>query len=109
MSEFTIDRWQDGCATIRVEGMTDADFDVLVGMMEAYEVYLSRNNEREALWKRSGVKGQCYILMAKAERAFRQVMAGQVPNRDHFHDTIVYAAFALALGDNLNGEWPWKE
>jgi hypothetical protein len=84
-------------------------------------LYRERNAERGEVWRRSGVRGQVFHVYAKAERAFMQVMRGELPNPDHFVDLINYAAFTLILlmehedrGEDelgqapaLNGEWPW--
>lgn len=82
-------------------------------LVDALITYADRSGERSEVWRRSGLKGQCFHLLAKAERAFQQVMLGQQPNADHFIDQINYAAFALRLlkerGNDLNGDWPWKE
>lgn len=89
---------------------------------QARALYQERGIERGEVWKRSGVRGQVFHLLAKAERAFQQCEAGQVPNRDHFIDMINYAAFAVRLIDEfpggefedgnftrliLDGSWPW--
>lgn len=76
---------------------------------EALRIMGERDKERSGVWARSGVKGQVFHCYAKAERAFTEVMRGNVPNRDHFLDLINYSAFAIRLGDNLNGDWPWSE
>jgi hypothetical protein len=93
--------------------------------------YRTRNEERNGVWKRSGLKGQTEEVYAKAERAFVEVFQlNRVPNRDHYVDCINYAAFALVLmakfhvegiGSHdsvrqtwlrerklLNGDWPWE-
>lgn len=85
-------------------------------LREALNLYAERAAERAEVWRRSGVKGQTFHLMAKAERAFLQVMSGDLPNRDHYIDMINYAAFAIRLIDDgedmdeqdvLRGDWPW--
>ena len=93
--------------------------------LDALRIIDSREaGERKGVWKRSGLKGQCFHLFAKGERAFTQVMRGEVPNRDNFLDAINYAIFAELIRQNadvpeefgsepdtarvLNGDWPWE-
>lgn len=99
-------------------------------LLAAMAKYLERNSERKSVWRRSGLRGQTQNVFAKGERAFMQVMEGDVPNVDNFIDAIVYSTFALILMEDhserlasgygtveetqeillrglLNGYWPW--
>lgn len=87
-------------------------------LQEALELYAGRAGERAEVWRRSGIKGQAFHVLAKAERGFLQAMAGEMPNRDHYVDLINYSAFLIRLLDEgagdgmeteqmLNGDWPW--
>jgi hypothetical protein len=105
-----------------VEGATDSVVARMGRIFRAcVSLYRERTTERGDVWRRSGVRGQTFHVYAKAERAFMQVMRGELPNPDHFVDLINYATFALILitefedrGEDelgqapaLNGEWPW--
>ncbi len=79
-------------------------------LLRALSLHAEREQERQGVWRRSGLRGQVFHLFAKAERAFSEVMRGDVVNDDHFYDAINYATFALRLpheGDR-NGDWPWE-
>lgn len=78
-------------------------------LLSAFLVYQKRNSgQRREVWRHSGVTGQVVHLFAKAERAFQAVLEGYVPDPDHFLDAINYAAFAIRLGNDLKGQWPWR-
>lgn len=78
---------------------------------EAAAVYTDRQEARQEVWRRSGVKGQVFHLHAKAERAFSATIQGRRPDPDDLRDMINYAAFALILLEesDMNGSWPWNE
>lgn len=103
------------------ESETWSDHEVAKVLLTAYEKYRERNAKRKGVWMRSGVKGQVHNVFSKAERAFIDVEAGELPDPDHLEDLIIYSAFALILGDHktcsaiadwsdekrLKGEWAW--
>ncbi len=92
----------------------DADLspqlDHISQLIEAAHVVIERSGQRGQVWRRSGVKGASFQLMAKAERAFSEVMAGRRPDPDNYIDAINYAAFALRLmaDGEAKGCWPWE-
>lgn len=79
-------------------------------LLDAATIVAGRSGQRGEVWRRSGIKGACFQLMAKAERAFSEAMSGQTPDPDNFIDAINYAAFALRLLDSedVEGVWPWE-
>lgn len=93
-------------------------------LLEILALYVERNSERKGIWRRAGLRGQTQNVFAKGERAFTQVMAGEIPNEDNYRDAIVYSVFALLLMREcglpdpkqaqiyvdacLNGLWPWE-
>lgn len=93
--------------SISVGDLTPSELEHVLVLVEAFNIIRDRQSEREEIWRESGIKGQAFHCYAKAERAFRQAQAGQVPNKDHFLDLINYATFAVRLGDDLEGSWPW--
>ncbi len=103
------DAVQHAIAVLKVMGLDDNldNRSHMTALVQAMLLYEERKAERAEVWARSGVKGQVFHVMAKAERAFEQVMRGEVPNPDHFIDLINYATFAVRLGDDLNGSWNW--
>lgn len=99
--------------TLRIEVDLGRELDAddvayLAALREALLVYRDRSAERRGLWKRAGGKGMAVQVFSKAERGFAEAMRGEIPSSDHYVDLINYAAFALALKDNMNGEWPWE-
>lgn len=101
-----------GGVSITIEG-TEAERALIMhieALLDAATVVAERSGQRGEVWRRSGIKGACFQLMAKAERAFSEAMSGQTPDPDNFIDAINYAAFALRLLDseNVEGSWPWK-
>lgn len=79
-------------------------------LLDAAAIVAARSDQRGDVWRRSGIKGACFQLMAKAERAFSEAMSERVPDPDNFIDAINYAAFALLLLDDaadIDGDWPW--
>jgi hypothetical protein len=98
--------------TSEIEAATDSAVAPVARVQrEALALCRERESERRGVWRRSGLKGQTFHVFAKAERAFLQVMAGELPNRDHYLDLINYAAFAVVLLDAgqpaIDGVWPW--
>lgn len=79
-------------------------------LLDAAAIVAGRSGQRGMVWRRSGIKGACFQLMAKAERAFSEAMSGRTPDPDNFLDAINYAAFALRLLDSedVEGVWPWE-
>jgi hypothetical protein len=98
-----------GTVTITIADLTIEQAEQLDAILPAIKIIGERGGEGgRQVWRNSGVKGQVFHVFAKAERAFQQVIEqGQRPNPDHLLDLINYAAFALRLGDDLNGDWPW--
>lgn len=121
---------------MRIEKVSDSGYQVLFGpdedhlrehfevLLDAMKIHAERERERSGVWRRSGIKGQVFHCLAKAERAFSQAMRGELPNWDNFMDLINYAAFGARLliakdwelgrgsqrtdDERLAGAWPWE-
>lgn len=82
--------------------------------LQAYSVFLDRNQRHNAAWRIAGVPGLLVDIRKKVERLWNEFMLSErrPPDVDSAIDAINYLAFFIqAIGEERNGHsvgsWSW--